>query len=133
MRALTPPLCARLKDDAAWARRKHEFIRQPSLTLLLFLPDQSLSMFESSNLKIKRANRHIAEFEAEVSLYWQRRPVRLVVEETPFPSQNNWVIRISEKVPDWWTTIIGDAIHNLRAALDLLTCETVRLNNKELD
>lgn len=34
--------------------------------------------------------------------------------------------------PLWWSAVIGDAIHNLRSSLDLLVCELVRAEGKEI-
>jgi len=43
----------------------------------------------------------------------------------------NWVIESTEGVPITLAPIIGDIVHNLRSALDLLAVELVRLNNDD--
>jgi hypothetical protein len=44
-----------------------------------------------------------------------------------------WRVRVREEVPLEFSAILGDSIHNLRAALDLLACELVRLNHQNDD
>jgi hypothetical protein len=44
-----------------------------------------------------------------------------------------WVTKVREEVPLEFSAILGDSVHNLRAALDLLACELVRLNNQPDD
>jgi hypothetical protein len=45
----------------------------------------------------------------------------------------DWLLHVNEEVPPEFSAILGDAIHNLRAALDLLACELVRLNGQADD
>ncbi len=86
-------------------------------------------------LKIERANRHIAELESEIEAFFAKKPYRIVVEDNgtgnhgaDFPLK--WVVRVSEELPLQFVAIIGDAVHNLRSALDLLTCALVRANGE---
>jgi hypothetical protein len=80
-------------------------------------------------LKVDRANQHIAEPDAKAAAYFSLKPYRIVVEEyacAKFPSKV--VLRIDKMIPADFALIIGDAIHNLRSALDLMTCAFVRAN-----
>lgn len=57
-----------------------------------------------------------------------RRPIYSLVE--PHPENETlwaWAVRIKEAVPPTWAPIIGDVIHNLRASLDLMACDVVRI------
>ena len=84
--------------------------------------------FEASELKISRAKRHITELDGRISEFIARKTLGLVVEQGPKPGDKCLVVRLREQVPSDLSPIVGDAIHNLRAALDLLACELVRLN-----
>ena len=89
-----------------------------------------LAPFEASRLKIARARRHIGELDRLVADYLGRSPVTIVVEECPWPMlvpTDSWIARINEPVPTDLAPVIGDAIHNLRTALDLLANDLVRL------
>jgi hypothetical protein len=91
----------------------------------------AITPFAASKLKLNRAAKHFSELEDAVSAYLSESPVRIVVE--PFPGMEMryatraWVARINNPVPLHLSAIIGDVVHNLRAALDLLACDLVRL------
>jgi hypothetical protein len=89
-------------------------------------------LFQAPKLKVKRAEQHIADLKAQIIAYVQRKPYRLVLEtDTPEkPDEKSVVVRVSEPIPCDFPAYIGDAIHNLRASLDLLACELVRLSGK---
>jgi hypothetical protein len=94
-----------------------------------------IAPFEAAKLKIERANKHIQELELSISSYFAENPCALVVE--PFPGMNPlrshaWIARIRKPVPLSLSAIIGDAVHNLRTALDLLACDLVRLNGRSV-
>ncbi len=84
--------------------------------------------FIASRLKIARAEEHWEEFVAVSSVYIARNPIKLVVEvPTGFPNgMHSWTVRIGEALPPKLSAIAGDAVHNLRTALDLLACDLVR-------
>jgi hypothetical protein len=91
-------------------------------------------LFEATKLKIKRAERHIADLDQQITEYLTRGSIAIVVELRPGPlgpEEPNVVarIRVREAVPKLFAPIIGDVIHNLRASLDLLACDLVRLND----
>lgn len=84
--------------------------------------------FLASRLKIGRAAQHVAILRGEVAAFMARRPIYCLVE--PHPDNNHlwaWAIRIAEAVPPTWAPIIGDIVHNLRASLDLMACDVVRI------
>lgn len=85
--------------------------------------------FDHSRYKIRRARAHIGELTTEVTSYLRRIPFYLVVEAAPGGGKK-WVVRVREEVPVEFSAIIGDVIHNLRAALDLMAVQLVRLNNQ---
>ncbi len=90
-----------------------------------------MANFRGPNLKIQRAKKHISELHHEVATYIARHPYRMVVQQDTDPGYYCWVLRITEEIPEQLSVIIGDVVHNLRATLDLLACELVRLNGAD--
>ncbi|MYZ50330.1 hypothetical protein [Propylenella binzhouense] len=67
-----------------------------------------------------------------VDAYFARDPIRIVVElhsEDHFRFKF-WRARIAESPPTEMSPVIGDILHNLRSALDLMACDAVRLAGK---
>lgn len=90
-------------------------------------------MFEGSRLKIKRAKKHISDLQYYVDSFIKKQPYRIVTEQDPETSNLRWVIRVRKQLPNDIPAIIGDAIHNLRSALDLLACDLVRINGGSIE
>lgn len=77
--------------------------------------------FAGAFAKIERANEHIAAFEAEGERHFARRPYSVV--QSPDPETGRPGYHLYERLafPDRrLALLVGDAIHNLRAALDHL-------------
>jgi hypothetical protein len=92
-----------------------------------------LSIFEAPKLKIKRAQNHIAELQRKVTRFIAGNPYRVVVERDRKTLDDLFVIRVQDQIPNDFPAIIGDAIHNLSAALDLLACDLVRVNGGDVE
>lgn len=85
--------------------------------------------FLASRLKIQRAAQHVAELQQEIGAYIAREPVRITASlSVAMPGYLDWQIESVESPPPALPAIMGDAAHNLRAALDLLAVDLVRLN-----
>lgn len=84
--------------------------------------------FDGVKLKIARARKHTAELEIETARYLSRDPyVPLLIFDTQ--TKEHYVHALSrEDVPSDMVTIFGDAIFNLRSALDILANDLVALN-----
>ena len=92
-----------------------------------------IAPFEASKLKLERAAELLQDFDREAIAYLNSNPCAIMVE--PFPGMEamktqSWNARIRKPVPPRFSAIIGDAIHNLRTALDLLVCDLVKVNGK---
>lgn len=70
-------------------------------------------------VKIKRAKEHIDNLNTEVRSFFARDTHRVILEEKG--KRTRCVVRITEPVPVRWGAVAGDAIHNLRSALDALS------------
>ncbi len=91
------------------------------------MPVSKDDKFFRSKLKIERAKRHIQELSNGIVDYLKARPFRVVVEKDPNSPNHLWTLRVKNEVPCHLSAIIGDAIHNLRASLDLLASDLVSM------
>lgn len=73
-----------------------------------------------SLLKIGRAEHHINDLNSAIREYLSHRPIRLVTIGNPDADQETHVVKKKTPLPDSLALITGDAIHNLRSALDIL-------------
>lgn len=89
--------------------------------------------FEASKLKLERAAEHLQDFDRAAAAYLNSKPCAIIVELFRGLEQTgtqSWNARIRKPVPIRFSTLIGDLVHNLRTALDLLVCDLVRINGK---
>jgi hypothetical protein len=68
--------------------------------------------------KIARANEHFARLHEEMAAWDARRPYRLVPESYDQGRKHFLRLRFLEPIPIDWAVILGEAIHDLRSALD---------------
>ena len=81
-------------------------------------------LFRGARLKVKRANKHIDELRATVNTFLQTNFYRLSLQKDSHGMHHIKFEQVGA-LPEETPTIIGDALHNLRAALDLAVCEAV--------
>jgi len=89
-------------------------------------------LFVASRMKLQRAEGFILELETELQRYKESRPGRGFINTELTPPQFEFTLDPIGLLPG---TIIGDAIHNLRSALDLMASELARikgLNDKDV-
>jgi hypothetical protein len=82
---------------------------------------EMLRAFESSRLKINRAEHHIADLELGIAQFINEHPYEIVIEADPDPAYEVHKCRLTKLVPQSFSLIAGDAIGNLRSALDHIT------------
>jgi hypothetical protein len=70
-------------------------------------------------LKIERAKNHIKDLESAVNAFLAERPFRLFIKHKPNAGTFTIVSRRLKPIPDKMSLIVGDAVHNLCAALDM--------------
>ena len=79
---------------------------------------------DGARIKLERANRHIAELVAAATHFLSTAPFYL----QPQDAENGdliTIVRIRSHVPPAWAAIVGDAVHNMRSALDLVAWQAV--------
>jgi hypothetical protein len=78
--------------------------------------------------KIDRANYHICDLDTRITAFETTRPHIVVKQKDPSTGNEDWIVKILRPIPSELSAIAGDAIHNLRAALDYLVCRLVETN-----
>ena len=75
--------------------------------------------FRSSRLKIDRAQHHIDDLHRGIVGINAEDSYEIVVEADSQPGYNVHIFRLRRPIPfDWFSVVSGDAVNNLRAALD---------------
>ncbi|MGQ0589569.1 MAG: hypothetical protein ACT4N8_08570 [Sphingosinicella sp.] len=72
-----------------------------------------------SYLKIARAKKHILDLQREIDAFLGTKPAKLVIRDDRAAGQTIRSVKQNSPVPETISLIIGDAVHNLRCALDL--------------
>ena len=81
--------------------------------------EMPLDPFESSHVKIARAEHHLDELVVKVRNFKSRRPYEIVIEPDIEPGYKVYKLRLTEPVPYRdISPVVGDIVNNLRAALD---------------
>lgn len=91
---------------------------------------QSATPFAPSRLKLRRASDHIEELDRNIAQYVYREPVLVTTSKHPELGYYAWRTECVLAAPTYLAAIFGDAIHNMRSALDLLAVDLVRLKKK---
>jgi hypothetical protein len=78
-------------------------------------------------LKIERAKKHIRDLDTAIQAFVLNKPYRLEVKPHPIAEIQHTTLYVAEikPVPQEISLIVGDAIHNLRSALDHLAWQLV--------
>lgn len=77
-------------------------------------------------LKVERAKRHIGELADEIAAFWRTNPYVVAHEDDSNADKRHFIVKVQRNIPPEWSAIVGDAIHNARAALDLLMVAVVK-------
>jgi hypothetical protein len=90
----------------------------------------STHRLDGPRIKLARAARHIDELNEVASKYLQDKPYSIEsVEESN--GDLVWRLNIDRPVPLEWSAIVGDSVHNMRTALDLIVWQLVEANGNQ--
>lgn len=78
--------------------------------------------------KLRRADVHIISLYREIRSYTDTCPYTVAAHRDLGDSKAGFTFHITKEPPLFLSTIVGDAAHNLRCALDYLACELTILN-----
>jgi len=81
-------------------------------------------------VKLERAKQHLAELDHAITAFTKDQPFRVDATEGPDPKTGERRARIviKRQPPRLYAAIVGDVLHNLRAALDYLAWQMVVAN-----
>ncbi|MBI2171530.1 MAG: hypothetical protein HYU30_05860 [Chloroflexi bacterium] len=77
-------------------------------------------------LKLGRANHHLQELNTEITRFLKESSHTAVADFNPALGHYDVHIHLIP-IPDNWSLVIGDVVHNIRAALDHLVCDLALL------
>ena len=77
---------------------------------------------DGPKLKISRARAHIEELAKAISNFSKSTPYDFITEKDDDPAFSVIKLKKGDTLPDTISLILGDAVHNLRSALDHLAC-----------
>lgn len=95
-----------------------------------FLGPLNPALLTGPKLKIERAKRHIEELGSIATALAGRTAYELIHEVDPQTGENVFRMLVKEGIPIEVSAVVGDAIHNLRCALDYLVCDLARANGQ---
>jgi hypothetical protein len=80
--------------------------------------------------KTDRAEEHLEEIDAQLRIFFNRKPYELFSEIEAETGDKVYRVRMRENIPQHISLVAGDVIHNARSALDLMYCALVGANGK---
>jgi hypothetical protein len=83
--------------------------------------------------KIQRAEKHIHCLQGEITRFHESDPYGVSVGVEAESGDRVWSVTKMTPPPQEFALVAGDAIHNLRSALDLVFCQLVIANGKQVD
>jgi len=90
-------------------------------------------LFYSSFLKIKRANKHIDDLNSLWNTFASENSHFLIFQEQGNPPRKVLKPVARKPLPFDFNLIAGDAVHNLRTALDHIVCTLIKQNNETIN
>ena len=76
-------------------------------------------------IKIERAGHHIEELHKALGAFWNRNPYDFRWEDDPVRQERAYYLNKVQQIPIGVVAIVGDALHNMRSALDHLAYQLV--------
>lgn len=81
--------------------------------------------------KLSRAHDHVKNLGLEIRAFHKTHALKVIAQNDTETGKQHFVLFGIGQFPEHWPCLIGDCVHNLRSALDLLACALVRANNKQ--
>ena len=90
-------------------------------------------LYRPAEQKLIRARQHIHDLNVQIQSYLSRNPYRLVLVTDLLEGRKCLQVECKQQVPDDFSLVTGDAIHNLRSALDVCIWSLVGTTAKNPD
>lgn len=68
--------------------------------------------------KVDRARHHLEQLDTEMTSFTDRHPYAIRLKEQPRPEEWVYALFLTEPIPVMWGVILGEAVHDLRSALE---------------
>jgi len=118
-------------DLFAMSEEKKPMTFEPASAPLGGVEFGDIEPFEGCRIKILRATNHLIEYERKERAFLNKRPCEIFAKFDESGQYYNRIFRVKENIPDEFSAIIGDVVHNLRSALDLMAVELVQLAGQD--
>jgi hypothetical protein len=82
-------------------------------------PRRKTELLHGPLLKLDRAKHHIDDLRGKIDTFLAGKPFRLIIQIRSNPGKLALRVKQDRAIPDSFSLVIGDAVHNLRSALDL--------------
>jgi hypothetical protein len=86
------------------------------------------SPLKGVRVKIDRAKKHLSELDRSIRAFEALHPYSVMPDKKSEPSYVIDRFWLNVDIPDEWAAVLGDCVHNLRSALDLLAVALVEAN-----
>jgi hypothetical protein len=90
-----------------------------------------MSTIDGIRLKIEWAKQHVKNLDGVIRVFRNSRPYEVIGQENYQTTELEWVLTRAREIPADVPLIAGDAIQNLRSALDYLACSLVVANGRK--
>lgn len=87
----------------------------------------------SSELKFRRARKHLSELEGLLRAYYEAEPFEVYQDADPYSGPLTYRVRVKVDVPPEIALVVGDVVHNARSALDHVACRLVEAGHGSTD
>lgn len=82
----------------------------------------------TSKAKIARSKKHFDELTSALKIYLASQPYTIERITNDATGDVSDIVRVKKEIPEDWSYIAGDIVHNLRASLDYLVTSLVEVN-----
>jgi hypothetical protein len=104
--------------------------RQVLLRAIACTP-MSKATLDGPKLKLERAKSHIDDLVAAIERFYETNPYDGIVQDNPETNRRELTVTRADSLPDELAVICGDAVHNLRSALDHLIWQLIVANSRK--
>jgi hypothetical protein len=89
----------------------------------------SVAPIDDIRSKVERAGEHVADLKSEIGRFFATEPYARAIKDDPQTGERVCYLSVCKDVPLRVSIIAGDAIHNIRSALDYLAYQLVRVGS----
>jgi hypothetical protein len=94
---------------------------------------EQVASLKGPRLKLDRAKSHLDDLVEAIKRFYETNPYDGVVKDNPETQRREFTVTRADPLPDDLAVICGDAVHNLRSALDHLIWQLIIANGGEPD